>query len=331
MKKELSVVFVLAALIAGVGCKSSSGPDNPPTISSFTANPAAIHTGESSTLSWNVTGATSLAIDHGVGTVTGATGTKTVSPTETTTYTLTATNEDGTSTATATVTFQLVLPTIESFTATPASMRKGETSTLAWSVTNAATVSIDRGIGTVAAAGTRDVAPDATTTYTLTATSADGSRTAIATVTILPQAVLTPTTDPNPVVWTYDADTDTTSGTFTIVLTETKGVGGRIDDIYCGLYDALGNRLRSKMFGSGAFAPFGTLSITNSTSCTGKPVTMAYLAEGVDDNGYTVTARYYASITWPAGIAVIRLQPVGEPVVDPRLLRIFEDLKTRKR
>ena len=60
----------------------------------------------------------------------------------------------------------------------------GAASTLTWSSTNATTVSINQGIGTVAASGTRSVSPTATTTYTVTATNAAGSVTATATVTV---------------------------------------------------------------------------------------------------------------------------------------------------
>ncbi|MDE3246495.1 MAG: hypothetical protein KGN80_10435, partial [Acidobacteriota bacterium] len=73
----------------------------PPSISSFIATPSTITSGQSSTLSWSVSGATSLSIDHGVGAVTGAS--LIVSPSATTTYTLTATNAAGNATATATV------------------------------------------------------------------------------------------------------------------------------------------------------------------------------------------------------------------------------------
>jgi hypothetical protein len=72
-----------------------------PTISSFTASPSSIPLGQSSTLSWNVSGAATLSIS-GVGVVSGTS--VTVSPTVTTTYTLTATNNAGSATAAATVT-----------------------------------------------------------------------------------------------------------------------------------------------------------------------------------------------------------------------------------
>ncbi|MGI8959269.1 MAG: hypothetical protein ACR2IV_05835 [Bryobacteraceae bacterium] len=75
----------------------------PPTISSFTATPSTITAGGSSALSWTTTGAISLSIDQGIGTVTGLISTS-VSPTTTTVYTLTASNTAGSAVATATVT-----------------------------------------------------------------------------------------------------------------------------------------------------------------------------------------------------------------------------------
>ena len=74
-----------------------------PVITSFAASPTSIAPGASSTLSWSVTGATTLSIDQGVGPVTGQTSIP-VNPTATTTYTLTATNAFGSSTATTEVT-----------------------------------------------------------------------------------------------------------------------------------------------------------------------------------------------------------------------------------
>jgi len=69
-----------------------------PTISSLTADPQTIGSGESSMLSWSVSDATAVSIDHGIGTV-GSMGGMSVSPATTTTYTLTATNAAGPSTA----------------------------------------------------------------------------------------------------------------------------------------------------------------------------------------------------------------------------------------
>jgi len=103
-------LFVLASLllIAITGCVNitqppAAQPATPPVVVTFSASPTEIKTGESATLLWNVTGATSVTIDQGIGDVTVA-DTKTVSPTKTTTYILTATNSAGTKTESATLT-----------------------------------------------------------------------------------------------------------------------------------------------------------------------------------------------------------------------------------
>ena len=76
-----------------------------PSITSFTASPSTITAGQSSTLNWSVSGATTLTLDNGIGSVTGSSS-RTVSPGSTTTYTLTATNSTGSVSARATVTVQ---------------------------------------------------------------------------------------------------------------------------------------------------------------------------------------------------------------------------------
>ena len=93
-----------------------------PTISSFVANPTSITSGQSAQLSWSVSGASSLTIDQGVGTVTGTS--VSVSPTQTTTYTLTASN-NGLSTSTATVTVTVTAPP-----PSPTAVRKSTSQTL---------------------------------------------------------------------------------------------------------------------------------------------------------------------------------------------------------
>jgi len=64
------------------------GGPPPAGISSFVASPATIVVGQSSTLSWMVTGASTLSIDQGIGSVLGSTSVV-VAPSQTTTYTLT--------------------------------------------------------------------------------------------------------------------------------------------------------------------------------------------------------------------------------------------------
>lgn len=75
-------------------------------------------------------------------------------------------------------------PVINYFTAEPTMVNSGQPSSLRWSVSEAATIEIDNGIGQVSPDGRRAVYPTATTTYTLTATNPGGTATATATVTV---------------------------------------------------------------------------------------------------------------------------------------------------
>src|SRR5262249_31801065 len=102
----------------------------PPVIASFVADPPKVTTGQSSTLRWNVVGATtSLVIDNSVGDATGQTSVA-VSPSATTTYTLTATETQGSISASSTKQTTLTVsssfvPTLKSFTTSAASADPG--------------------------------------------------------------------------------------------------------------------------------------------------------------------------------------------------------------
>jgi hypothetical protein len=72
-----------------------SAPSQVPAIASFTANQTTVASGVPTMLSWSETGASSLSIDNGVGTVSGSTWVV-VYPAATTTYHLTAQNSAGT-------------------------------------------------------------------------------------------------------------------------------------------------------------------------------------------------------------------------------------------
>jgi len=135
---------------------------------SLTSNPSVLQSGSPATLQWNVTGADAVTIDQGVGNVPVG-GTKVINPTQTTTYTLTARNASGSVDRSVIVT---VNPPINAnFTANPTTITVGQAVTLSWNVTGADTVTMDQGIGTVPASGSRTVTPNATTSYTLTAAS----------------------------------------------------------------------------------------------------------------------------------------------------------------
>ncbi len=98
-------------------------------------------------------------------------------------------------------------PSIAFFTAAPATINAGQAATLSWgAVTNADSVSIEPGIGGVAAPGTLSVSPRTTTTYTLLARCGNNTLTRQATInvtsappiiSVTPTRTRTPTTPPD--------------------------------------------------------------------------------------------------------------------------------------
>jgi uncharacterized repeat protein (TIGR02543 family) len=168
----------------GAGMTITANFGRLPAIGSFTATATTINAGQSAILNWSsVNFFTSASIDNGGGAIISPNGIVGLYPAATTTYTLTASNAVGTVTSAVTVTV-ITMPVISSFTATPASITVGGSSTLAWTVAGSGvTYSLNQGIGAVGGTSL-DVTPAVTKTYTLTATNAAGSKTATATVTV---------------------------------------------------------------------------------------------------------------------------------------------------
>ena len=248
-----------------------------PAISSFSANPGTITAGQPATLSWNVTGATSVSISPALGTVSSS-GSQTVTPTQTTTYTITATNDAGPSTTTAKVTVNPSgPPAIASFTASPTSITYGSSSTLSWSVSGATSVSINQGVGTVSSSGTKSVSPSSTTTYTLTAGNSAGDTTATAAVTVTAAGI--------PVITTFTAGpTSITSGDNT-TLTWTVTGATTVNITGVGTVSATGTRTLN---------PTTTTTYTLTATNTSGPAT-ATATVTVASAGSPVVSSFYAS------------------------------------
>jgi peptidoglycan-associated lipoprotein len=75
-------------------------------------------------------------------------------------------------------------PVINSFTAEPSSIERGQSSTLSWSISNATDMSINQGIGAVQSQGQRQVFPTNTTSYTLTARGPGGNDSRSVTISV---------------------------------------------------------------------------------------------------------------------------------------------------
>jgi hypothetical protein len=197
MKKLLVVIVLLSLLLPGcIKLGSGDTSDKAPKIHVFTAVPDAVDQGKPVMLSWEVSDASSITIEPGIGIVEPI-GTKLVTVTAPTVYTLTATNRFGKTEQPASVavgisggtavdkppalpgaqppanqpaapSFGSFLPTVL-FNANPLSVAAGGSAELTWSVKDATSISIDQGIGTVSASDKRTVKPTLTTVYTLTA------------------------------------------------------------------------------------------------------------------------------------------------------------------
>jgi peptidoglycan-associated lipoprotein len=123
MLKTSSIgVICLAAILGTAGCGKKAAPYVPPptnptgptapttdngnlkpAVLTFTVEPSVVERGQSATLRWSVSNATSISIDNGVGDV-QSNGTRRITPAETTTYRLTASGPQGVVNGTTTVT-----------------------------------------------------------------------------------------------------------------------------------------------------------------------------------------------------------------------------------
>ena len=149
-------------------------PKPKPIISVFTSSASTIQLGQSVRLNWSTENADELSIDP-IGSVEASTE---VSPTKNTRYTLIAKGPGGTARSES-VTVAVSAPpslkaSIDQFKAAPPSIQAGESTTLFWITQHADNVSLDPGIGIVAAGDSQQVTPLQTTVYTLTAKGPGG-------------------------------------------------------------------------------------------------------------------------------------------------------------
>jgi hypothetical protein len=143
-----------------------------PAINSFNSNLSSIDAGQTATLTWTTSNATSVTISPGVGTV-ASSGSTTVTPVSTTIYTLTASGNTG-SPATSNVTVTVVPRVAPTISIDRSTIQAGETATLSWSAPGAKQVTISQ-IGSAGTKGSIPVTPHETATYTLNALYVDGT------------------------------------------------------------------------------------------------------------------------------------------------------------
>ncbi len=187
------------------------------------AEPATIFKGDATELIWTSTNATSASINQGIGSI-PANGSITVSPTKTTTYIITAWNRSGYRTASVKITVKPKKPVV-TFNASPSSILQNQSATLSWTTSNASSVYINQGIGTVTLNGSKLVSPSITTTYTLTASGNGGTVTAVTTVMVTAgPPVVTLSTFPTSIQQGQGSTLDWTTTSATSVIIE-PGIG----------------------------------------------------------------------------------------------------------
>jgi phospholipase C len=205
-----SVRWIIRAMFAIVfwgfcACGGKSSTQTPPNvvppaaaapqITQFTASPAMLNSGQSTTLTWATTNATSITITPTIPTPEDSgplptSGSDSVPVSTTTVYSLTATGPGGnTGPQKVTVTVPFAL----SLSASPPTIVSGQSATLAWQVSNGAatSISLTDAAGNAVCnpcalpTGSATVTPTTTTTYTATAAvSATNSIQQSATVTV---------------------------------------------------------------------------------------------------------------------------------------------------
>jgi len=196
-------------------------------------------------------------------------------------------------------------------------------STLSWSTTNATTITINQGIGTVSATGTTEVSPEETTSYTLTAKNNDGQKISSCMVEIKKWAILDLSTDPESPMFYYDWLLDVCTSDFTVVMTESNGIGGQIDSLLIGGFltsdpDSICN---AQEFGGGTFNPLGTLSRYCAVVIPCKPTIVIIYIIGVDNNSYVIDEAIWFTISWTQNTGSMRFLKIVEGVNHHKLIK----------
>jgi hypothetical protein len=275
----------------------------PAPVVTFTANPASIASGASSTLTWSATNATSCTASG------GWTGTKSTSGTESTgaltasrSYTLSCSGAGGSAQQSVTVNVQGA-PTpgpVVSLNAASNSVVSGSNASLTWSSQNATACTASGGwSGTKATSGTQSVGPLTTnTTFTLTCTGAGGSGLANVAVTV----TAPPTTPPPPppaaaptVTLSSSVDTVSPAGSATLTWSSTNATSCSATGAWSGTKATSGSQSVGPLNADSTF----TLTCTGAGGSANQSKTVTVLSNTPNDTPQPEQVRV-GSFDWPA-------------------------------
>lgn len=170
---QVGTITYTASVTSSGACSATTGAvsvqvNNPPcpVINVFAAAPNPIYAGQTTTITWNVSGASVVTLN---GNPVAAVGNFVVSPAATTTYTLAANNSNASCPVQRQITVTVIpCPSITSFSVNPKSVIGSGNVTVSWSVADASAgtvVSLDGVV--VAASGSQTVNVSANRTFTL--------------------------------------------------------------------------------------------------------------------------------------------------------------------
>jgi hypothetical protein len=187
------------SVIATVPQQSSSSvtvdvrqPD-PPSVA-LSTNPTSVNRGQSSTLTWSVSGATSCTASDGWSGSRSFTGTENVSPSNTTSYTLTCSGAGGTRSSTTTIDV-IPPPPVVTLSASQTTINVGQSTTLTWSASDATSCTAYgtwQNEGAKPSSGSQSVSPIRSASYTLSCSGRGGTGNATAAITVVQPALAPP-------------------------------------------------------------------------------------------------------------------------------------------
>lgn len=203
-----------------------SGVVLPPTVA-LSSSSTWVKPYESFNLTWDSNGADYVTLEAVTSDHLPSSGLRSCSLQSTTTIWAIAHNRGGTASSSVKVYVSNSTPPTASIIANPAAILQGGSSTLSWTTAYASTITIDNGIGTVVANGSKVVSPAVTTTYTITALHYSGYQVAAkATIEVIPipPPTITLVADPDMLVLGASSTLTWTSSNATSVTID-NGIG----------------------------------------------------------------------------------------------------------
>ncbi len=190
--RKIGLTLIGAALALGMSllfsCSSTpTQPKNPPRITQFVAAPTDIAAGDSTHLTYTVTGADSVILSPPrTKLVNAQSGSVWQKPSLPTLYHLYAYNADGRDSATARITMSANMPLVSVFQPQPDTILFHDSTLLSWTAVRADSIVVNQGVGKLPSAGSGDLwlKPAATTAYRAIAFNQYGTDTITATVVV---------------------------------------------------------------------------------------------------------------------------------------------------